>query len=192
MGRWTRVVAMVALVAAGAYALPDDETHLSLVPWKVLEPGDEVDSALVLFWIPSSTEELRRSALLTSDDLTLYASRCVAMRVVRFDDSARLSKLHVDAELPMAILADADGHVLGRVESVNGALSVAAIEELVRDQLDARMAAADAQLDDARRHLENDEVHEAETLYRGVWEERCVCPRQGRVAQRALRKLAKK
>src|SRR5687768_9771012 len=84
--RWARSIAMVALFAAGVDALPDGQRHVSLVPWKVLERGEAVDAPLVLFWIPSSAGEMRRSPLLTSDELTRYSARCVAMRVVRFDD----------------------------------------------------------------------------------------------------------
>jgi hypothetical protein len=34
-------------------------------------------------------------------------------------------------------------------------------------------------------------VAAAATLYRSVWEERCICPRQGRDAKKALKKLRK-
>ena len=192
MGRWARVVAMVALVASGANALPDEDRLLSLVPWKVLEPGESVDAPLALFWIPVSRDDLRRSALLTSNDLTLYAARCVAMRVVRIDDGVRLAGLEVDVAPPVAVLVDASGNAVGRVESVNGTLSVAAVEELVRNELDTRAAAADARLDEARRLVEEGELDAAAVVYRSVWEARCVCPRQGKAAQRALRKIARK
>lgn len=189
MGPWTRVAALIALFASGANALPDEERHLSLVPWKVTEPGEAVEAPLVLFWIPASGEDLRRSDLLTSDELTLYASRCVAMRVVRADDGERLVALRVEFPLPVVVLADAKGEVLGTIASAGGMISVASVEELVRDELSARAADAEARLDEAYRRADDGELDAAKELYRSVWEERCVCPRQGRAAQRALRRL---
>lgn len=190
--RWVRTIAWVALLAAGADALPDEQRHVSLVPWKVLEPGEPVDAPLVLFWIPSSRDELRRSALLTSDDLTLYASRCVAMRVVRADDDARLAKLHVDADRPLAVLADREGRVIAAVEAERGRLSVHAVEEVVREELDERAEAAESRLDEARRRAEEGDDAAARAIYESVWEQRCVCPRQAKAAHRALKRMAKK
>ncbi len=192
MARLTRVLAAIAFVATGAVPLAAGEHRVSLVPWRVLDPAAEVDSPLVLYWIPASGEELRRSEMLTSYDLTLFSSRCVAMRVVRFNDSIRLTKLGVGSDLPMAVLADAEGQVLGRVEAENGLLPVPEVEELVQEELDRREAAADALLDRAREYAEEDHHEAALELYGSVWEARCLCPRQARDAKRAMRKLARK
>jgi hypothetical protein len=192
MGRWARVAALIALVASGADALPAEERHLSLVPWKVLDPGESVEAPLMLFWVPASGEDLRRSDLLISDELTVYASRCVAMRVVRPDDGERIVALRIESPLPVVVLADAKGEVLGTIESAGGVISVASVEELVRDELEARAADADAHLDEARRRADDGELDAATEMYRSVWEQRCVCPRQGRAAQRALRRLGKR
>ena len=162
------------------------------MPWRVLEPESKVDAPLALFWIPSSTEELRHSELLTSDDLTLYSSQCVAMRVVRLNDQARLASLAEDVQLPVAVLVDRSGHIVGRVESEDGILSVTEVEALVRAELDRRAAETDAMLDRARERAEANDLETATTLYRSVWEERCLCPRQGREAKKALRKLEKR
>lgn len=190
--RWVRSIAWIALVAAAAEALPEEDRHVALVPWKVVEKGESVDAPLVLFWIPASREELRRSPLLTSDDLTLYASRCVAMRVVRADDEARLASLDVETRSAAAILTDGEGHVVAEVAADHGALSVHAVEEIVRAELEDRVAEAESNLDAARRLTEEGEELAARSLYESVWEQRCVCPRQGKAAQRALRRLEKK
>jgi type IV secretory pathway protease TraF len=190
--RRVRCIALLAVMAAGGFALSDDERHVSLVPWKVIEPGESVEAPLVLYWVPSSREELRRSPLLTSNALTLYSSRCVAMRVVRVDDGTRLAKLHVEGELPVAVLADGTGRVIATVDAERGTLSVREVEELVREELETRMASADTLLDEARRRLVEGDVAAAEELYREVWDARCLCPRQGKVAQKALRRLVRK
>lgn len=192
MSRLARVAAAVALLCCGADALPGGEAYVALVPWRVLEPESKVDAPLALFWIPSSTEELRHSELLTSDDLTLYSSQCVAMRVVRLNDGARLARFAEDVQLPVAVLVDRGGNIVGRVESEDGILSVIEVEALVRAELDRRAAESDSMLDRARERAEANDVETATTLYRSVWEERCLCPRQGREAKKALRKLGRR
>jgi hypothetical protein len=174
------------VIALAAFA--EDGHHPSLVPWKVLEPGAPRESApLVLFWVPSSPEELRRSDLLTSDDLTLYSSQCVAMRIVRLDDHETLHRLGVADELPVAVLTDDEGIVLASVP----ATGVAEVEAIVRETLHHRADEAEAMLDDAREKVEEGALEAAIALYRRVWEQRCLCPRQGKTAQKALRRLEK-
>lgn len=199
MSRLTRLIAAIALLSHGTYAFPPgnaslraEEAYVSLVPWRVAEPGTVVDAPLVLYWIPASTEELRRSELLTSDDLTLFSSQCVAMRVVRLTDDARLTALADGGGTPLAVLADRTGQVLGRVESERGVLSVTEVEDLVRNELDQRAARNDQLLDRAQERLDAEDVEAAVALYRSVWEERCFCPRQARAAKKALRRLGRK
>jgi hypothetical protein len=192
MQGWVRTLALVALIAAGTVALPAERGLAPLVPWKVLEPGEPIAAPLALFWVPASPEGMRRSSLLTSDSLTVFASRCVAMRVVRFDDGARLAKLQVEAELPVAVLADRDGNILGSVTSSHGRLSVRKVEDLVRSALDERESQAEKLLDAARQHADAGEVDTALELYEKVSEARCLCPRQAKVAAKALKRLERK
>jgi hypothetical protein len=191
MARIARVLAAIAVLTSGV-TLAAGEDRLSLVPWQVLEPASVVDAPLVLFWIPASSDELRRSELLTSYDLTLFSSRCVAMRVVRLNDRVRLTNLGVGAELPAAVLTDRAGNILGRVEPNGGALAVSEVEDLVREELDRREAEAEARLDRAREFAEDEHYPAAMALYRAVFEDRCMCPRQGRDARRAMKKIARK
>lgn len=192
MARLTRVLAAIAFFATGAVPLAAGEDRVSLVPWRVLDPAAAVDAPLVLYWIPASADDLRRSPMVTSYDLTLFSSRCVAMRVVRLTDSARLTQLGVGSDLPMAVLADGEGRILGRVEAEQGTLPVVEVEALVQEELDRREAAADALLDRARRFAAGDDEDAALELYEAVWEARCLCPRQARDAKRAMKKLARK
>lgn len=181
-------VAAIAFVLSGAPGLAGENAHLSLVPWKVIEPGAVVDAPLTLYWIPATTEELRRSELLTSHALTLYSSRCVAMRVVRFDDHDRLAKLEV-TRIPAVVLVDHEDQIVGRIDADAETLPVNEVESLVRDELEERESDAEARLDEARSRADAQKRDEALALYRSVWEQRCLCPRQGRDARRAMRKL---
>ncbi len=192
MMRLTRAIAAIAMLSCGTLPLSAGETYPSLVPWRVVEPDTVVDAPLALFWIPASADELRRSELLASDDLTLFSSQCVAMRVVQLHDEARLTALGDDAEPPLVVLTDRTGKVIGRVTSERGAVSVVEVEDLVREELDRRAEESEAILDRAEERVEASDVDGAAALYRAVWAERCVCPRQARAAKKALRKLGLK
>ena len=53
------------------------------VPWRVRVPElPPVTTGLVLYWFPSSVEEVKRSSLRTSRVLSLYAAQCVSMEIV--------------------------------------------------------------------------------------------------------------
>jgi hypothetical protein len=193
MCRLARALATIAFSLAAAGMLADGDDHVSFVPWRVIEPGTEIDAPLVLFWIPATTDELRHSDLLTSDALLQFSTRCVAMRVVRLSDSVRVAGLAGDdSRLPLAVLTDRDGVVIGRVTSGGDALPAGPVEDLVREELDRREEHADDALDRARACADARDTQGAAALYQSVWKDRCVCPRQGRDAGRALRKMARK
>ena len=189
MAQRARVIAAIAFVLAGAAALAGEDDHLSLVPWKVIAPDQALDAPLTLLWIPASADEVRRSDLLTSAELTLLSSRCVAMRVVRSDDSARLARLKLGEELPVAVLVEREGRVVGHVDAENGTLTLTKVEALVRSEVNEREGRAEAALDEARRRAESGELEAALAIYTSLWEQRCVCPRQGKAARRAMKKI---
>jgi hypothetical protein len=195
MAERARVIAAIAFVLAGAVALAGEDDHVALVPWKLIAADEALDAPLTLLWVPASADELRHSDLLTSAPLTLFSARCVAMRVVRFSDGARLARLKIGEELPIAVLVDDSGRILGRVDADVGAgtgtLSATKVEDLVREELNARESRAEAALDEARRHAESGELEAASAIYASLWEQRCVCPRQGKDAKRAMKKIKK-
>lgn len=180
----------IALVALAITVLPlDASPRGALVPWKVAQPGRAETAPLTLYWIPATSQDMRRSELLASDELTIYSSQCVRMRIVRIDDRARLVRLAGGEELPVVVLVDAAETVIEKVAAGDGVIEREEVERLVRDELARRAAAADAMLDAARRKAESGDIDGAVALYRIVREARCTCPRQGRDATRALRKL---
>ena len=180
-------IASIAIALTVAELRAGGDSQPALVPWKVVEPGvARQPSPLTLYWIPASREELRRSDLLASNALTLYSSQCVAMRIVRLDDRDLLERLDVGDHLPAVVLTDAAGAVISRSEA-----RVIEVEAMVREELDERAALAEGLLDEAKEKAADGDVDAAIELYRQVWDQRCVCPRQARAAHKALKKLSK-
>ncbi len=185
-------VLAIAPFARGA-AAPSAEAPVTFVPWKVLNPGDEPVSAdLILYWIPASREEMRRSALLTSRVLATYAAQCIGMQVIRPDDVIMIDKLGATGKLPAAVITDAAPTVLGSLFGEKGALPAVAVEKLVRDTFDRADRDSDKLLDDARARRDAGDRDAAAEMYRKVLAERCLFPRKARDAERALKKLAVK
>lgn len=182
--------AIVLFLLAGVVSAADLNGPVPFVPWHVLKPGDSpVKAQLFVFWVPASLDDFKHSELLFSRPLTLYASQCVGMHVIRADDAAMLERLGVAGALPVAVLAASDGKPLARVTSDRGALRVSAVEKMVREELRTRETAIDGRLDDARRRAAAGERDSAVAIYKSVWDERCVFPRKAREAQRELKKL---
>jgi hypothetical protein len=175
------------LFALASSARGDDASMPTFVPWKVLNRGDEpLKTDLVLYWIPSSRDEIRRSPLLTSRTLAVFSTQCVGMQLIRPDDEETIEQLKATGELPIVILASADGETLARIK---GALRIGEIEKLVRDTITARDLDADQLLDDAKSKAEAGDRDEAIDLYRRVCAQKCLLPRKARDAQKALKKL---
>jgi hypothetical protein len=159
------------------------------VPWKVLEPGVSPAAALLtVYWIPSSPDELRKSDLVTSRTLAMVAARCVNMQVIRADDLERIEKLGVAGHLPLALILDGDGEI-ARVGNNGGTLRLSDVENMVRLAVDRRELACDALLDAAKQKIAAGERPAAIDMYRKVFDQRCAFPRQGREAQRALKRM---
>jgi hypothetical protein len=183
-----RCLVAIALAIAAHAAQPPEPVWF--VPWKVLNPAEAPPRAqLVVYWLPASRDDMRHSELLTSRTLTLYSSQCVAMYVVRPDDFERISKLGANQRAPIVLLLDGDGREVTHIDSEAGALRIATVERVVRDEVHAREEEAEKLLDQARAKAEAGEKDAAITMYRRVFDERCLLPRQARTAQRALRKL---
>ncbi len=192
MSKW-RVVASAlsafAMTAVVAAQIQSANAPATFVPWKVLNHGDTpAKSELVLNWIPATRDEIRHSPLITSRSLALSASQCVAMQIIRPDDSETIEKLDVQ-ELPAAVLVDGNGTVVARVKSEAGSLHTQDVEKMVRDALASRDAEIDHVLDSARTKADAGERDAAVDLYRRVCALRCLFPRKARDAERALSKL---
>lgn len=178
-------LAVVSLLLSAA--APSD---VAFVPWKIHHAGEALPaSPLVLYWAPASGDDFRHSDLLISHALASYAAQCVAMEVVTSDDAAMLARLAIDGPLPAAVLVDAWGVVVGRVAGSKGMLRASDVEKMMHDAMRAREESLNADLDDAPKKISAGDRDHAVAIYRRVWMQRCVFPRHGREAERAMKKL---
>ncbi|MBK5258991.1 MAG: hypothetical protein JJE51_05310 [Thermoanaerobaculia bacterium] len=192
MRHWSalRAGTVAALLMTWPLAAAMSDRSVAFVPWKVLDPSSPSSGALmILYWIPSQPDELKRSDMVHSKTLMAYAARCVAMRVVRADDSVRLASLDVSQKLPLAILVDAEGKVIGRLGGGGAPLRSLDVEMMVRTAFDERELSAEAMLDTARARVAAGDRMSAADLYSQVLAQRCAFPRLAKEAHRALRKL---
>jgi tetratricopeptide (TPR) repeat protein len=159
------------------------------VPWRVMKPGDPpVSAGLIVYWLPTGGDEIRRSSLLNSRSLSLYASQCVTMGVV--DSQTPLGqKLGGNEKLPVALLAQPDGTVLGKAENKNGFLKVDQVEKLVENEVKNREKALKEKMDAAKAKAKSGDNQAAIQEFRGVLEQKCLFPKLAKDAAKELKKL---
>jgi tetratricopeptide (TPR) repeat protein len=161
-----------------------------VVPWKVLKADAPPPATpLTLYWFPASARDVETSDLNTSRLLTLYSAQCVGMSVVMPDDAANVARFEAAGKQPLVLLVAADGKVLGSALPESARLRASAVENLVHHELYQRESDLDAQLDAARKLADGGDKPGAVAAYQKVWEQRCLAPKQGRAAQKALKKL---
>jgi tetratricopeptide (TPR) repeat protein len=159
------------------------------VPWKM--PPAETDKAitegLILYWFPASKEEVMKSSLRESRDLSLYAGQCVTMQLAD-NRLANAEKLVGGSTLPVAVLATPDGNTVSKLENTGGKLKVTDVEKLVGSEVKKREAALDEKLKDAKAKAAADKAAAVE-LYKAVAAEKCMFPKKAKAAVGELKKL---
>ncbi len=180
-------------IAPAPQGFPQDDLATYRVPWKVLAPGDPApEGTWVLYWFPISPEEARGSELQSSRILTLAAGRCVGMALVPANLADLQTRFQVAGDTATAVLAGADGKEIARASIRPGQpLGRADVEKIVDKALSQREDELDAQLDAAKAKEKSGDKDGAATLYQQVWEQRCMVPKLGKKAAKALDKLGK-
>ena len=155
-----------------------------LVPWRFLEKGADIAKApVVLYWLPASLDETKKSPLLTSRELFDDSLRCVNFIVVLPTDSATIERLGATGKLPMVVITDGD-----KVTRIVPKIRPAAVEQALREELSARDDSMYRDMTEARRLAASDK-NASISLYRKIWDQRCLFPTAGSDAQRALKSL---
>ena len=156
------------------------------VPWKFLEKDALVDKTPVtLYWLPASLDEVNHSRLMTSRALLENSTRCVGLEIVLPENVATIEKLGATGKGPSAVVADAQGNVIRRISAAR----TEAVEQLLVDELAARDEAMYRQMTEANRAATAGDKDRAITLYKRIWDDRCLYPIAGNDAQRALKQL---
>jgi tetratricopeptide (TPR) repeat protein len=158
------------------------------VPWKMRTPKDAPPKGLVLYWLPSSANEYKKSSMQFSRILSMYATQCVSMEVVDFGTPAG-QKLLGESKPPVAVLATGDGTPIGKAENKNGMLKVDQAEKLVDAEIKQRESALEAQLKEAKGKQKAGDNEGAIKLFSAVAEQKCLFPRKAKDAAKELKKL---
>ena len=159
------------------------------VPWKNIKLDDPLATgALVVYWFPASQVELEKSSLRNSRTLSLYAAQCVTMGVA--DARTPLGqKFAADEKLPVAVLAQADGKILGKAENKDGFLRVPQVEKLVEAEVKQRETVVKTRMKEAKDLTKLGNKDDAVARYREVLDQKCLFPGQAKDAAKELKKL---
>lgn len=173
----------------GGMGASDGAEQIYYVPWKMRHAEDPARTeGLVLYWFPSSQEELQRSSLRVSRELALYALQCVAMEISAPDTSVG-QKLVADSKLPVAVLATPGGKLLGKLENTGGRLYVADVEKLVNSEMKKQEDAVSERLKDGKSRAKAGDTTGAIPVLREVYEQKCMFPKKAKDAAKELKKL---
>lgn len=160
------------------------------VPWKLppTEKDKPVTAGLILYWFPASQNELQKSSLRESRDLSLYASQCVTMQLA--DGSVpNAEKLIGGSKLPVAVLATPDGVPVKKIDNIDGKLKVTDVEKIVKTEVTQRETAVDTNLKDAKAKAAAGDKENAIKLLRVVLGEKCMFPKKAKEAAKELKSL---
>ncbi|HSY50236.1 MAG TPA: tetratricopeptide repeat protein [Thermoanaerobaculia bacterium] len=170
----------------GANSQPKPEAYI--VPWKTVTASDKpLTTPIVVMWFPADTFEIDQSELNASRMLTLYSAQCVGLQLVKPDDAATIAKFDVATKRPIVLLV-VDGKVVDHVEPTGRTITVSSVENMIHHQLYQRETAADALMETAQAESATNK-EAAISAYQKVWAEHCLLPKQGRDAQKALKRL---
>lgn len=159
------------------------------VPWKAIQPSDPPPKeGLAVYWLPSSQQEVNRSSLRYSQVLSNYATNCVTLGVV--DQRTALGqKLAPSDKLPVVVLAEPSGAVVGKLENKDGFLRVGEVEKLLESEMKKRDSALKQRMDGAKAMVQSGDHPRAIAEYRAVLEQKCLFPKRAKEAAKELKKL---
>jgi len=158
------------------------------VPWKMYEKKAAPQRGLVLYWFPASDNELTKSSLRTSRILTLYSAQCVTMTVAD-PKTPELQPIIGDSALPVAVLANADGSPIKKVDNTGGKLKAIDVEKVVEAEMKQRESTLDTSLKSAKEKAKAGDNDGAIALLKPVAEEKCLFPKKAKEAAGQLKKL---
>src|SRR5205807_4474882 len=158
------------------------------VPWRLIQPETPVKEGLAVYWFPISKEEVEKSSLRESRTLQLYSQQCVTMGIV--DVQSTLGQKYVpDGKLPVALLVQADGTVVTKLENQNGRLKVGDLEKLVESEMKKRESAVKEKMEAAKAKAKSGDNQAAIAELKQIVEQKCMFPGKAKDAVKELKKL---
>src|SRR5207237_6418464 len=91
-------------------------------------------------------------------------------------------KLIGESQLPVAVLAKADGSPINKVENTNGKLKVTDVEKLVDTEMNQRKTTIKGQMKDAADKAKAGDKDGAIAIYKSVAEQKCLFKKDARDA----------
>jgi len=167
---------------------PMAEDPVYAVPWKMADPKNAPKDGLVLYWFPSSNEEVQRSSMRYSRLLSLYASQCVAMELAPVNSDAG-QKLASGATLPVAVLATPDNTLVAKVENKDGKLRVENVEKALQEEMRRREDALNEHFKDGKDKAKAGDKDGAIKAFQIVVAQKCMFPDKAKNAAKELKKL---
>lgn len=166
------------------------EPRVYRVSWQVLGNGQPAppESALVVYWFPTSPEGAKASPMQTSRTLSLAGARCVTAALVPPENRALHDALKAPAGEEVAVIATPDGTEVGRVGGNGGKFEVKQVEKILASEMDRREEELEALFKGAEKKAKSDRDG-AVADYKRVWAERCLFPGLGKKAAKGLKKL---
>lgn len=158
------------------------------VPWKLIKPDESVKEGLIVYWVPSSTEEFQKSSLRESRTLVNYSSQCVTMGVVD-PGNALGQKLTGTAKPPVAVLATPDGNVVSKLENKDGKLKVQEVEKMLETEVKRRESSVEEHLKGGKDKAKAGDSAAAIQELRAVVDQKCLFPKKAKDAAKELKKL---
>src|SRR4051794_13569711 len=168
---------------------PNDAPQMYNVPWKFRTPtAPPVTTGLVLYWFPASQEEVNKSSLRKSRQLSMYATQCVTLEIA--DRNTPIGqKLSEGAKLPIAVIATPDGTLVSKLENNEGKLKVENVEKMLETELKNRENGLEQKLNQAREKAKAGDNNGAIPMLRSVYGEKCLFPKKAKEAAKELKKL---
>jgi tetratricopeptide (TPR) repeat protein len=98
-------------------------------------------------------------------------------------------KILADSKPPVAVLTNADGTAINRIENTGGKLKVADVEKLVDTEMKQRESGVTEQMNEAARKVKAGDNDGAIKLYKAVLDQKCLFPKKAKDAANQLKKL---
>lgn len=168
----------------------NDSTETYAVPWKFLTPQAEPPKdGLVLYWFPASQDELQRSSLRMSRQLSVYAAQCISLEVADARSIPGQKFITADTQLPVVVIATPDHQLVTKLDNKKGKLDVADVEKLLETEMKTREKNLDTQLNAAKEKSKSGDNPGAIESLKSVYAQKCLFPKKAKDAAKELKKL---